>query len=219
MESNALNERMARWQILFSEFDIIYTSQKAVKGSAIVDFLASRALEDYEPLNFDFPNEEIVYVAVAEEDTIKGHFWKLNFDRASNVVEYEACIMGLKAAIEHKIKVMEVYGDSGLVIYQLREEEERDDHHWYPDILRYVRNHEYPNKAMENDKRTLRRLACDYVLDGEILTIAEVCSQFKIRHHNSSPYCPKMNGAVEVANNNIKKIVGKMTETYSGSGQ
>ncbi|KAA3481385.1 receptor-like protein 12 [Gossypium australe] len=38
--------------------------------------------------------------------------------------------------------------------------------------------------------------------------------QFKIKHHNSSPYRSKMNGAVEAANKNIKKIVGKMTETY-----
>ena len=45
-------------------------------------------------------------------------------------------------------------------------------------------------------------------------TIAEVCDQFKIKHHNSSPYRPKMNGAVEAANKNIKKIVGKMTEIY-----
>ncbi|KAK5776518.1 hypothetical protein PVK06_044477 [Gossypium arboreum] len=56
MESTALNGRMARWQILLSEFDIVYVNQKAVKGSAIADFLASRALEDYEPLKFNFPN-------------------------------------------------------------------------------------------------------------------------------------------------------------------
>ncbi|KAG8499177.1 hypothetical protein CXB51_005550 [Gossypium anomalum] len=250
-------------------------SQKVVKGSAIADFLASRALEDYGPLNFNFPNEEIVYVAAAEEDTIKGHFWKLNFDGASNAVgnrvgavlvspdgdhypftckldfdctnnmaEYKACMMGLRAAIERKIKALELYRDSALVIYQLRgewetrdaklinykrlvlglveefdditfnylprdenqmadalatlasmvkvsrqedvkpiqmsiyeapsycyniEEEERDDHPWYQDILRYVKNREYPDQATENDKRMLRRLVCDYVLDREIL--------------------------------------------------
>ncbi|XP_052484905.1 uncharacterized protein LOC128039988 [Gossypium raimondii] len=49
------------------------------------------------------------------------------------------------------------------------EEEENDDHPWYQDILRYLKNHEYPNHATGNDKRTLRRLAIDYVLDGEIL--------------------------------------------------
>ncbi|KAK8336817.1 hypothetical protein V6Z11_A09G148000 [Gossypium hirsutum] len=42
----------------------------------------------------------------------------------------------------------------------------------------------------------------------------EVCEQFQIKHHNSSPYHPKMNGAIEAANKNIKKIIGKMTETY-----
>ncbi|XP_052478438.1 uncharacterized protein LOC128033978 [Gossypium raimondii] len=105
---------MARWQILLSEFDIVYVSQKAIKGSAIADFLASRALEDYECLNFDFPNEDLMYVANTEENPQIGHIWKLNFNGTSNVMEYEACIMGIRAAIEHKIKVLKVYGDSAL---------------------------------------------------------------------------------------------------------
>jgi len=42
----------------------------------------------------------------------------------------------------------------------------------------------------------------------------ELCSEFKIEHHNSSPYRPQMNGAVEAANKNIKKIVQKMVVTY-----
>ncbi|RDX93112.1 hypothetical protein CR513_24670, partial [Mucuna pruriens] len=43
--------------------------------------------------------------------------------------------------------------------------------------------------------------------------MAELCEQFMIHHHNSTSYCPKMNGAVEVANKNIKKIIQKMV-TY-----
>ncbi|XP_012435391.1 uncharacterized protein LOC105762014 [Gossypium raimondii] len=161
------------------------------------------------------------------------------------MAEYEACIMGIRAAIERKIKVLEVYGDSELVIYQLKgewetkdpklvnyrklvmklieefdditfcylpreenqmadalatlasmikvneqkvmkliqmsiyeapshccnidEEEEKDDHPWYHDILRYVKNRVYPVRATENERKTLRRLANNYVLDGEIL--------------------------------------------------
>ncbi|KAA3479565.1 Integrase, catalytic core [Gossypium australe] len=129
-ESTALNGRIARWQILPSEFDIVYVNQKAIKGSAIANFLASRALEDYEPLNFDFSNEDLMYVATIEEDSQKGHHWKLKFDGASNVVgndigavlvspngdhypftnmaEYEACVMGIRATIERKIKVLEL---------------------------------------------------------------------------------------------------------------
>jgi len=42
----------------------------------------------------------------------------------------------------------------------------------------------------------------------------EICEDFKIQHHNSTPYRPKMNGAVEAANKNIKKIVQKMIMSY-----
>ena len=42
----------------------------------------------------------------------------------------------------------------------------------------------------------------------------EMCEEFKIQHHNSTPYRPKMNGAVEAVNKNIKKIIQKMTVSY-----
>ena len=44
--------------------------------------------------------------------------------------------------------------------------------------------------------------------------ITELCKQFKIQRHNSSHYRPKMNGTVEAANKNIKKILQNMTVTY-----
>ncbi|PKI66544.1 hypothetical protein CRG98_013071 [Punica granatum] len=43
--------------------------------------------------------------------------------------------------------------------------------------------------------------------------INELCDQFKIQHRNSTPYHPQMNGAVEAANKNIKKIIEKMTDS------
>ncbi|KAA3467560.1 receptor-like protein 12 [Gossypium australe] len=63
------------------------------------------------------------------------------------------------------------------------------------------------------------RIIFDNALNLDNSTISEIYSQFKIKHHNSSPYRPKMNGAngaIEAANKNIKKIAGKMTETYRG---
>ena len=41
---------------------------------------------------------------------------KLSFDCTNNVAEYEACVLGLQATIEKKIKRLNVYGDSTLVI-------------------------------------------------------------------------------------------------------
>uniref|UniRef100_A0A2N9HYY2 Integrase catalytic domain-containing protein n=1 Tax=Fagus sylvatica TaxID=28930 RepID=A0A2N9HYY2_FAGSY len=36
----------------------------------------------------------------------------------------------------------------------------------------------------------------------------QLCQQFKIQHHNSAPYRPKMNGAVEAANKKLRTSVG-----------
>ena len=82
-EKPSLSGRIARWQVLLSEFDILYVSHKSIKGSAIADSL---------------------------------------IERANNVTEYEACVLGLQVAIEKKIKSLTVYGDSALVICQLNGE-------------------------------------------------------------------------------------------------
>lgn len=42
----------------------------------------------------------------------------------------------------------------------------------------------------------------------------ELCESFKIEHHNSSPYWPKINDIVEASNRNIKKIIQNMVITY-----
>ena len=52
---------------------------------------------------------------------------KLSFDCTNNVAEYEAYVLGLQAAIEKKIKSLNVYGDSAVVICQLNGEWETRD--------------------------------------------------------------------------------------------
>ena len=69
-----------------------------------------------------------------------------------------------------------------------------------------------------------REIICRYGLPERIISdnatnlnnkmMDQVCEQFQIKHHNSTPYRPKMNGTVEAANKNIKRIVAKMIETY-----
>ena len=63
-EKPLLFGRIARWQVLLSEFDILYVSQKAIKRSAIADFLAERANKEYEPMSFDFPDEDLMTVLI-----------------------------------------------------------------------------------------------------------------------------------------------------------
>jgi len=69
-----------------------------------------------------------------------------------------------------------------------------------------------------------KEIICRYGLSRKIITdnatnlnnkmMREMCKDFKIQHHNSTPYRPKMNGAVEAVNKNIKKIIQKMTVSY-----
>ncbi|RDX77093.1 hypothetical protein CR513_42837, partial [Mucuna pruriens] len=42
----ALTGRITRWQMALSEYDIIYVSQKAIKGSALAEQLAYHPLTD-----------------------------------------------------------------------------------------------------------------------------------------------------------------------------
>ncbi|RDY00492.1 Pol polyprotein, partial [Mucuna pruriens] len=67
-------------------------------------------------------------------------------------------------------------------------------------------------------------IICRYALPARIIMdngtnlnnkmMTELCEQFKIKHHNSTPYRPKMNGVVEAANKNLKKVVQKMVVTH-----
>ena len=63
--------------MLLIEFDIQYVTQKLVKGSIVVDHLASLLVSDDRPIDDDFPNEQFVSMT-----SIAG--WRLYFDGASN---------------------------------------------------------------------------------------------------------------------------------------
>ena len=70
-EKPSLLGRIAWWQVLLSEYDIQYMSRKAIKGNTIADFLVDRAIEDYEPVRFDFPNENLMAVMQIEDEPKK----------------------------------------------------------------------------------------------------------------------------------------------------
>ncbi|GAU51875.1 hypothetical protein TSUD_416600 [Trifolium subterraneum] len=159
-EKAALTGRIARWQMLLSEYDIEYRTQKAIKGSILADHLAHQPVEDYQPIKFDFPDEEIMYLKMKDCDepvfgegpdpesqwglifdgavnlygsgigaiivTPKGAHIpftaRLQFECTNNIAEYEACIMGIEEAIDLRIKNINIYGDSALVINQIKGE-------------------------------------------------------------------------------------------------
>lgn len=73
--------RLARWHLLFAEFDITYVTQKSMKGQAIADHLAENPMEGFQPMTNLFPDECILNIESEEENTD----WRKNFDGAVNI--------------------------------------------------------------------------------------------------------------------------------------
>ena len=66
-------------------------------------------------------------------------------------------------------------------------------------------------------------LICRYGVPHHVVTyngarfqveIVMLLQKYNIKHHKSSPYRPKANGAVEATNKNVKRILFKMVKTY-----
>ncbi|XP_060190643.1 uncharacterized protein LOC132619905 [Lycium barbarum] len=265
--------KLAKWQILLSEFDIMYITQKDIKGQALADHLAENPVDnEYKPLTTYFPDEEVLFVGKDISEPYSG--WRMFFDGASNfkgvgigavlvsetgqhypisakirfpctnnMAEYEACILGLRMAVNMNIKELLVIGDSDLLVHQVLGEwttknvqilrylhcvkelckqfreidfkhvpriqnefadalatllsmiqhpdknyidpikveihdqqeycfhvnEELDGQPWYYDIKKLLETREYPKNATNKQKRTLRRMANHFFLNGEIL--------------------------------------------------
>ncbi|XP_050222357.1 uncharacterized protein LOC126672451 [Mercurialis annua] len=135
---------LGRWLLLLSEFDIQYIPKKVIKGRAVADFLAQNLVDDSEVIDFSFRDEDIRLIDIGK--------WKMYFDGAANksgagigvilvspegewmplskrlfwatnnMFEYEACIFGLESLISIGIKHGEIFGESSLVIKQVRKE-------------------------------------------------------------------------------------------------
>ena len=91
-------------------------------------------------------------------------------------------------------------------------------------FTKWVESVSYANVTKKMVARFLKKeIICRYGVLNKIITdngsnlnnkmMKELCKDSKIEHHNPSLYRSKMNGVVEAANKNIKKIVQKMVET------
>ncbi|KAH7859516.1 hypothetical protein Vadar_002080 [Vaccinium darrowii] len=163
-EKPALTGKLARWLLLLAEFELKYVMRKSVKGRVVAEFLADHPIEGSEDTEFQFPDEHVMAMT---EDIWKLYFdgaanqrgfgivillvspegphiplsFKLNFEVTNNQAEYEACIVGMEAALEIGVKKLEVVGDSNLVVSQangdwkVREEKLKPYHKDLDDLI------------------------------------------------------------------------------------
>ena len=67
--------------MVLAEYDIMYMTRKVMRRSVIANHLSDNAIEDYESLNFDFLNEDVLVVEKEE----KLDLWTMYFDRVVNI--------------------------------------------------------------------------------------------------------------------------------------
>ncbi|XP_058185840.1 uncharacterized protein LOC131303068 [Rhododendron vialii] len=155
---------MARWLLMLAEFELKYVTKKSIKGRAVAEFLADCPVKGGEDAKIKFPDEDIMTLA---EDVWKLYFdgaanqkgfaisvlliapdrshillaFKLNFEVTNNQAEYEACIVGMEAAIKIGIEKLEVVRDSNLEVSQangdwkVKEEKLKPYHQDFEDLI------------------------------------------------------------------------------------
>ncbi|XP_015084281.1 uncharacterized protein LOC107027703 [Solanum pennellii] len=160
----------------------MYVTQKAIKVQALADYLAENPVnEEYEPLKTYFHDEEVSFLGEDISETYPG--WRLFFDGAenhkgraklqfnctNNMDKYEACILGLKMAINMNVHKLFVIADLDLLIHQVQGE-------W----------------AVKNPKITpfgVPKFIITYKganLNSHLMR--DICEQFKITHRISTAY-------------------------------
>ncbi|XP_015163276.1 uncharacterized protein [Solanum tuberosum] len=143
MTRPVLSRRLARWFILFNQYEIIYTPQKAVKGKTLANFLVDHPLPGKWETSDEFPDEDAFFTeempawtmffdgSARRDGTGVGVFliyperlilpfsFVLGETCSNNAAEYQALIVGLEMTSDMKIPQLDVYGDSQLIINQL----------------------------------------------------------------------------------------------------
>ncbi|XP_010045644.2 uncharacterized protein LOC104434405 [Eucalyptus grandis] len=123
LEQPTLVRKLTKWQILISKFDVQSVPQKLVKGQVIVDMLANSTMRMQDEDKYDSLDDRILTMEKelwtmffngatnlsgcgtgAILISLNGQHYpiaaKLVFTCTNNITEYEACILGLRAAIE-----------------------------------------------------------------------------------------------------------------------
>jgi ribonuclease HI len=129
----ALKGRLGKWMFALSEFNIRYQPAKAVKGQALADLIAERINTNIATLSvrawamyFDGSACEdgcgIGVLLVLPRGVTYSFSVRLPTPCTNNLAEYEAMRRGVELLLEAGVEVVEVFGDSMLVVSQLTEE-------------------------------------------------------------------------------------------------
>jgi hypothetical protein len=136
LQKPILSSRLGKWVYALVEYDLEYMPLTMVKGQVIADFIMEHNIESCKDM------------CVVEEDTWKMFFdvsvctqgqaigcfiisprgieyeisIQLEFWCTNNLAEYEALISSLEVLLDMGVDKVDIYGDSQLVVQQIRGE-------------------------------------------------------------------------------------------------
>ncbi|GKV20210.1 hypothetical protein SLEP1_g30368 [Rubroshorea leprosula] len=123
--------RLIKWAVELGEFQIAFQQRSTIRAQALADFVVECTSNQVKP------NSEAetwtLYVDGSSNNKGSGagavltgpdgfrseHALKFNFQATNNVAEYEALLLGLRLAAELKVKRLQIYSDSQLVVNQI----------------------------------------------------------------------------------------------------
>ena len=76
MSKPILTGWLAKWALLLNQYEIIYVPTKAVKGQALVDFLADHRFPADWKISDDLPDDKVFYIDIFPT-------WTMFFDRSA----------------------------------------------------------------------------------------------------------------------------------------
>ncbi|XP_050919849.1 uncharacterized protein LOC127137431 [Lathyrus oleraceus] len=191
-ENPIVTSRIARWKMFLMEYDIQYVTQKAIKGSVISDNLTHQPMEGPKEGPEPGLRWELMFDGVSNA---RGHgigaiitsptgfhlpfTARLCFDYTNNMAEYEACVYGIEVTIDLRIKILEVYGDSALVISHVKGDCETHDSKLIPYNEHITKLIPYFDEiSFHHIPREENQLA---------YALATLASMFKVKWKNETP--------------------------------
>ncbi|CAL2237149.1 unnamed protein product [Prunus armeniaca] len=147
LHSPDASQRLMKWAIELSQYDLLYQPKTAIKARALADFVVeftltakeekmvtkSKEKADTSPTNSNLPNDmwqlhidgasnhkraEAGVVIITLDGTLLEQAITLGFSASNNEAEYEAFLAGLRLAKELSIKRLAIYSDSQLITNQ-----------------------------------------------------------------------------------------------------
>ena len=135
LRNKEANGRIIKWVVELGTYSIEFRRRPTIKSQVLADFITEWT-EIQEPIAAACPEHWVMYFDSAlningagagilfitpTKDKLR-YVLRIHFPASNNAAEYEACLHGLRIAVELSVKCLMVYEDSALVINQLNKD-------------------------------------------------------------------------------------------------